>query len=415
MATDSAMMSQSLFVMQWISFLMICLLTAFHSYRLHLNKRKNAKNRIKESHRLWKILDLKYISFMVLIAYLLRGFIHVLFPTINLGTNYLNTPICNAILRISNTMGLLARFGIHLFVAVRCRLSSYKKQLNIWGKFGFIMLSSDLLITLSVWVYYPQIVPVHDGTSCVIQSYSLLYVFWIILNDIIISLYCVVVFVWPLRRIIAAERAARDEEVIAVTIADNEKNVNVDNSNKQKSKSTERSMEDFVKRVMFCSIVASLGIVVSCGISSISLTTNAGPYIVEIESFVACWMIVMQFRDIDPDSVKSKFWSVIITLFQWDYWCCCPCYIHKGVTDNGSNTGKKKRSNNNKANNMENEIALHDGNIESSKDMSSVKSGENLSQTERITITGTMEMESDTNLGIKVLSDKRPAGSFSGL
>ena len=380
---------------------MISLLIAFHSYRIHYT-RKTKRNANREDTKLWKLLDLKYISYIVLISYLLRSCLDTSTSTIDSlsTTNHLNNVSCNAILRISNTMGLIGRFGIHLFVAVRCRLSSYKKQLTIWMKIGFLMLASDVFIILSVWVYYPSIVPIHDGTSCVIESYHWIYVFWVIGNDIIISLYCVLVFVWPLRKIISAERQAREEEITAS---------DVENGKLNRKRAGERTMEDFVKRIIFCSIVASLGIVISCGIASISITTAAGPYIVEIEAFIGCWMIVMQFKDIDPRGKGiNKFWSVIITLFQWDYWCCCPCYIYRGIEDETT-----KGSNINK--NMKNQIHLHSYGHGDNKDHEEVidSQTEPTENEETQTQTTNIDSDRDTNVGIKVPVDMKFAQSFS--
>ena len=243
------------------------------------------------------------------------------------NTDYLNTPICNATLRVAVTMELIGRYQIHLFVATRCRLSSHKMKLSIWMKIGFIMLISDFLLVLSVWLYEPQIVPIYNGSTCIVSVYSLLFICWVLANDIIISIYCMVVFVLPLKKIIMADREVKSEEAQYNTKAGVTK--------------PEKSMESLVKRIMFCAIIASLGPVVACSIASFGPTMAAGPFMVELESMVACYFTLMQFKDIDPNDVESKFWKFLITMFQWDFWPCCPWYTYRNDTVNNMTGGIK--------------------------------------------------------------------------
>ena len=163
------------------------------------------------------------------------------------------------------------------------------------------MLLSDILITISIWAYYPQIVPLFDGSSCLIASYALDFILWVMLNDIVISVYCMVVFVYPLRSIIIEERKQNQDANICHAVS-------------------ERSIEEFVRRIIFCSLITSLSIIIT-GIC-IASSDFVGPFVIEIDSFIGCYMVVMQFKDIDPAQCQWKLGKALIRLFEWNFWCC---------------------------------------------------------------------------------------------
>eukprot|EP01084_Bolivina_argentea_P197182 337943_1 len=292
--------SEVSYVLQIASLISISALLSFHIFRQqnHTKQNKSAKQSRQYESKIFKILDLTLISYLICIAYILETLIFSQTFTIHLITPFLTNNICNAIYRISSTFSLLGRFGVHLFVAVRCRLASHRRKLNIWSKIGLTLILSDLFIMLSVWIYSPQIVSTFNGQSCIIYSYSIIYVFWVIGNDIIISVYCLIVFVCPLRK---AMHQSTDPETDDNTAQNN-------------------SIDKLIKRVVFCSSISLFGILIHCSVAS---TIGFDSIIAPINGFITCYMSVMQFKDTNPYTIKSKYFKLITFIFQWDYWCCC--------------------------------------------------------------------------------------------
>lgn len=113
--------------------------------------------------------------------------------------------ICYMFHNIDITLGLFARFGIHLFVAMRSRLSSTNEAPSIWFKIGLALISTDIGLVLSPWI-----ITLHESiyinNICVIKMYDPILSCWVLFSDVIIGIFCLFIFVLPIREVLKYEK-----------------------------------------------------------------------------------------------------------------------------------------------------------------------------------------------------------------
>lgn len=302
------------YISQTIGFLLTLCLLIFHVYRIKQNEKRGRKKNRTQSVKLLRILDLRIISYCCLTVILLAYFIFLTALIINLYSPYLNHSLCELISYIQTTLLLLSRFFFHLFVAVRSRFSSHRRKFSIYGKIGMGLITMDIALIFGYWIApNQQIVELSENNVCIPVSYGTLYVIWVLCNDAIITPYCLLAFVLPLRGIIKLEKKQMEMH-----------RVNSNNSIIIDTTSTkdELSISNLVRKIIICNTIAMAQILVQCGLASNAWTGNISGIIMPQCDVIGCYVVIMQFADVDINNIQSKFWRIYVSIFQWNEWKC---------------------------------------------------------------------------------------------
>lgn len=249
------------YISQSISLLLTILLFIFHIFRIKHNAKRSNVSRGK-SIKLFSILDLRTVSYLILLSIILNTFIFLSAISINLIHVYLTDWSCQFISYIQTTFILSSRFFFHLFVAIRSRFSSHRRKFNIYGKIGLCLIIVDIALIFAFWIApNQQVVELSDNRKfCVPVSYGTLYVVWVLLNDIIITPYCLIAFVVPLLGIIRLEKQQLKEHMrVHGNFKKNEHDL---------------SMANLVRKIIICNTIAMLQILLQCGLASNGFTGN---------------------------------------------------------------------------------------------------------------------------------------------
>ena len=122
--------------------------------------------------------------------------------------------LCTAFVRGWLCLSATYKFGVYLFLILRCQQNAKLLFRPIWLHIGYVLVCSDLVFVSAVIV--GGIVNVHaqsdeiSGSAgkdrCKVKKVSSYYYMWFGVQEVIIAVYCLALFVWPLRKTIQRER-----------------------------------------------------------------------------------------------------------------------------------------------------------------------------------------------------------------
>lgn len=245
---------------------------------------------------------MQYIAYLILILNLLRPLSYICIHIVNTFVyELLNDFTCRCVWWLIPTfIYTLNKFSIHLFVAMRTRLSLRKGiKWSLSLKIGFALMTSDVLLLLftpfnilmfgtmqyvnkrCVWT------PTHWQNISVVGA-------WTVISDFTISLYCLFVFILPLRKLIQFERD--------VTNITKRTSTQQNGQEKVQSKATKNEIELMVQRIMFY--------------STIMLVTTMASYVVFIMHFSFGRMLFMHIH-------YTTLLICFSFLFLISSICCC--------------------------------------------------------------------------------------------
>eukprot|EP01084_Bolivina_argentea_P217384 369099_1 len=312
------MLRKSIFI--WSSDIFECivlsLLLIFHTYKMHMVQQRGG------GLVLCKIVQLKHVSYMIIICSLIIPLLTMSTKILDHYFNFLNLKLCHLVENINLILQLITHFGIHLFVAMRSILSSSDvKHPSIWFKIGLLLVSTDILLLMFPFLF-TVLQTTHINGGCIVQSKSLLFIFWIMIQDSIIGIYSLCVFVIPLKTLISWEQ----KNTVNISGSRTTRgrigsNSNIDTMPSNHNKDQDFTLQIIVQKVITCSTIMILSTMITLAIQAI-----LGP---ELATFVPnpfvinSYCVVLQFADIETDN-KSSFYTIIMGLIQCS--CCIkPC------------------------------------------------------------------------------------------
>ena len=240
------------------------ILLVYHKYRLFF-KSKTEPN----DNENMKVQNMQYIAYVILVLNLLRPLSTIIIQTTNaFAFDLLNDFTCRCVWWLIPTMiYTLNKFAIHLFIVMRTRLSLRKgKRCSISLKIGVSLMMSDVLLLLFTPVNILCFGTMqYVGSKCIWTATHWnninLVGAWTVVSDFIISLYCLFIFILPLRKLIEFERnAARTTQ------------------KEQTTQDSKNNIQAMVERIIFY--------------STIMLVTTMASYIVFIAHFALGCMFI---------------------------------------------------------------------------------------------------------------------------
>eukprot|EP01084_Bolivina_argentea_P036570 67633_1 len=277
-------------------FLIICLLflLTFHAYLQHhiLLYHRQQKISFRQTLILSKLTY--FVIVMTSCVYLLDICMYLV--------NIITIPSCTAKILLATVFFVAQKIGIYLFIIFRTQINqimhSQGQSYTIWFKIGLCLICTYFGLIVMNFVLIlsnkRQIIII-DGVcgSTGIKEFGM----WQIIADFVIGVYCLVVFVFPLRKLL----------------------INTEqNENNASSKST-------IKKVIIYSLIAIITSLLLYPIQIILITFGifAGSSLIYLDMFVNVYCIVMQFTNIDfLTTITSVYWRRIITFTQY-----CTCSI----------------------------------------------------------------------------------------
>ena len=191
--------------------LILSFLLVLHYYRLNSDEEANYNNKSSTKSKKvkwWKIFSLKHLSYLIIICALSRALLNLSKLVIHeFIADYLNPSVCSYLESINFEFGLISQFCVHLFIAMRSRLSSTDiNHPSIWFKIGLLLIFTDLGLIIFPFILRNALKIEYSENNCFVTYINPMLILWILLSDIIIGTYSLSVFVIPLRKHIQYER-----------------------------------------------------------------------------------------------------------------------------------------------------------------------------------------------------------------
>jgi len=196
---------------------------------------------------------------------------------------------------------------------MRTRLSLRKSQKwSLSLKIGFALMTSDILLLLFTPInilYFGTMQYVQNKCIWTATHWNNINVVgaWTVISDFIISLYCLFVFILPLRKLIEFE-----QEATKCTTTETE----------QKGQSNIQLM---VQRIMIYSTI----MLVTTMASYIVFIANfsLGLYAAALDLTLNAYCVVMQFSPVDTEMIDSFFWKWFVRMIQCKLFYNCKSNI----------------------------------------------------------------------------------------
>eukprot|EP01084_Bolivina_argentea_P026683 49658_1 len=266
----------------------------FHIYRMHKTKQRGD---FKGGYTLCKIIQLEHVSYIIIISSLLISLITIATKIFEIYFNFLTDNICQIVENTNLILTLVSQFGIHLFVAMRSILSSTDMHNpSVWFKIGLCLVLTDILLIISPFIF-TVLETVHINGSCVLQPKPVIFILWIMIQDSIIGIYSLCVFVIPLIKLISWEQQTTHTN-------------------------NDFTLQSIVHKVIICSTIMILSTMITMTIQAILgpiPTLAANPFIIN------AYCVVLQFADIRINDIKSPLCQVFIGIIQCDS-CNVKCF-----------------------------------------------------------------------------------------
>jgi len=326
------------FVADLLHLTILLLLLCFHIYRIHHTSSPEPSSPSTHSTsfltKLSLLLSLKRLSFAIILCALIRCILSLTdFIIHQFLLSHLSNSWCNIYQRTNLQFSLLASFCVHLFIAMRSRLSCMDlKNPSIWFKFGLLLISTDLVLMLFPFIQRPLWTQYRDNT-CMITHINPLLLLWIVLSDIIIGTYCLLAFVLPLREHIDYEKSITSRQLgrgypsnsMITTSGSGSTSGSVSVRN-------QKSIQSLVRKIMLYStlmILSTICIMSTVWIFNIThfhslhfhILSTFGP----VHTTFTVYCIILQFSDVDTSKMKSSFCAAMVTCFQCNYCWQCDC------------------------------------------------------------------------------------------
>ena len=272
---------------EWIHIALQIVMFLFHYFRLNLVDGSKSK---RSTAKICKIITIVRVSYMMFIAYTVRLAIPAIIISINLFLPYLNDDICYFSKRTELSVIILGRTLVHLFIAMRSRLSTHSLKSKYY-KIGLYFIFLDVL--LFIYMSSPLFTNInvkYIDYQCVTVNITPIVLLWLLFNDLFIGIYSLFAFVLPLRRLI------------------NSTETNKENMN---------DLTKLIKKIIIYSIIALF--VTFFLILFTVMTPRLGAFLSPVSSTVTIYCIIMQFSNIKLKKLKSPYLRIIISMIQCSY------------------------------------------------------------------------------------------------
>eukprot|EP01084_Bolivina_argentea_P248025 414888_1 len=278
-------------VIHSILLVIVSIITIFHCIRMYYKSKEPKEPQLQqETHGFMTFITLTRTSFMVIIPNMLLriSLFVVVLPAYYSSNNYLNDGGCVPYFMFRVAMGTLAKAGIHLFVIIRSKIKQTEEK-SIWYKISYLMVLSDLLLIIFVMAAPREIgidSTYSDQGRCIADVHISVYI-WFGVSDFVIATYCLIAFIFPLRKYMKITDENRD-------IINN--------------------LSGSPKRII---IYSSIMLISTMLITIITAAVEGtGGLLFGIDHTINVYCVVMQFSNIDTGKITSKCIKCFIDLFQ---------------------------------------------------------------------------------------------------
>ena len=143
----------------------IHIISSYVSIKKSNKKRSNSSSNSKRSVKPCNKFDIAQISYLTISIYVIASWVGILLYSTNFIYIWLNDNICSIYMRSRIIFLLLGRTSVHLFVAVRTRLSkSPRNQSNLkYYKIGLSLLIFDIALII-YGIVFSDIDAVYDSS-----------------------------------------------------------------------------------------------------------------------------------------------------------------------------------------------------------------------------------------------------------
>lgn len=188
-------------------------LLVYHQYRVCIKSKENENASANEQGR--PAHSMQNIALMILILNFLRPLSYLIIESTNhYICPWINDSTCRYVYwLIPSMIYTFNKFFIHLFITLRTRLSRSKAQKwSLSLKIAFCLMISDILLILFTPVNIlafgkmRYIENICTWTSDISWDSIAFVNTWTVISDFIISLYCLFVFILPLRKLVSFEK-----------------------------------------------------------------------------------------------------------------------------------------------------------------------------------------------------------------
>ena len=282
-----------------IAFDMIILITvsiygAFHILRFRFKSDKNQSN----NSTCLKWINLKTTSYMIIIAAITVRLVSLLLsiPGIYRSNHFFNDQACKYFILIQIEISIILKFLTHLFVLLRSRITGHDEKLSIWYILGIFLVMTDALFILYPLSGIPRFSATYNTEKyCVSDADTSIFI-WFGASDLIIGLYFLIVFIYPLRKYIKLEQQSQNENAAVYK--------------------ERMSLSQIATRIMIYSSIMLITTIICTMIAAI-YNQSAG-IVMPIDGLINLICIVMQFRPIQPSQIPKKY-LCFITCLQCQY------------------------------------------------------------------------------------------------
>eukprot|EP01083_Nonionella_stella_P026622 73324_1 len=247
----------------WFNLISLLTILTYHAYRLCQKDLEGSPIKI------FGFLSFKHLSFIVIIA--------ALIPTLAQTIMYTpQQPLSDTVCGIASQMGIVclavSKLALHLFVAVRSQVAHTKT--NRLYTIGLILTLTDVLFVIYVSSGIPTIISTQNGVVCELIDVSFLVYIWFGINDFVIGMYCLLAFIFPLKKYLLLER-----QDVTPTASPN---------------TIDSELRHLVNRIMIFSGIALVSTMAFTVISSI--VRPSGAVLMMIDATINSLCVVLQFK-----------------------------------------------------------------------------------------------------------------------
>jgi len=292
---------------QYIFLVALVIIIFTHILRLHyLSKTK--ENYAESLPKCWKF-DVRHSSCLAGIAPLIIVLQNAIIYTHNRNSAepIVSDQLCVFAVKMTMILTGVSRFAMHSFVFQRTKI--HKDSIStIWHKIGAALLVSDVLFVLAGMIGIPAIDGYTNGEVCFVGPGTSIVIFvWFAVNDVVIGVYCMLVFVLPLRKLIKVER---ELERVSSSVE------YYTHNNGKHEIAQKRSMESVARRILIFSAIALMTSVMSVPLSA--KFKQAAFTIRSFDNVLNAACICMQFCPVDISALPGILRC---------YFRLCPCCI----------------------------------------------------------------------------------------
>eukprot|EP01083_Nonionella_stella_P073940 200253_1 len=264
---------------------------SFHAYRMKQVSQEKTSHSI--INRILQCLSLAYVSYIIL---LLPTFRFIFMTIWYSAPSIFNAIPCQTIGIANAAMWFTTQTFIHLFIAMRSRLNpstiTSHQNTTIYYNIGLMLIFSEFLFmfyTLSNTTF-----ELGNASICQSANASLLRIIGTLWSSVVIGLYCLCGFIYPLRKYLKTGRTYGANDAL---------------------------VRYLLLKIIIYTIIMISTTIISASIFVISNDSIPTELVTAINYVINSYCMILQFKDLDIKHIQSQSIQSIVSCLQCS--CCC--------------------------------------------------------------------------------------------